>query len=204
MAVLLEGIGDDWVVMRREGGSPELLTFSSLGDLRRHVIRMLAKAEQARSVKRNPVKLPQAEPRAAPSPPPPPPPPVKAAQAVLKPTVYRDPKKVPPSLPEGTDCMTCGACCAPKDQRKDTHPALEKEDVEQLPSVLRKSLVVNDGGQPYIKTKKGPDGKTVCAAFKGTVGGRCKCGIYDKRPMVCRIFEKGSPECLDARANFGL
>lgn len=202
MAVLLEGIGDDWVIMRREGGSPELLTFSSMVDFRRQVTRMLAKAEQARSVKRESTKLPQASPPPRPTPPPAPPP-IQAVIGAAKPTVFRESKKYPP-LPVDADCRTCGACCAPKDQRRDTHPALEPEDVEKIPSVMRKTLIVRDGGHPYIKTKRNADGITVCAALSGSIGKSCKCGIYSKRPMVCVIFEKGSEECLAARANFGV
>lgn len=190
MALLIEGIGDDWIVLRKPGGKPELLHYKTLDEMRAAITRSLARwASAPKPEPRKPVTLPQA------SPPPPPPPPVVAA------------KKAIPSLkplPPDTDCMLCGACCAPQDQRKDTHPALEKEDVQQIPPVLRKSLVVNDGGNFFIKTKRDPNGKTVCAALKGAVGSRCKCGIYDKRPMVCRIFEKGSPECLAARSAFGL
>jgi uncharacterized protein len=201
MAVLLEGIGDDWVVMRREGGSPELLTFSSMSDFRAQATRMLAKAEQTRSVKRTPVKLPQASQA-------PPPPPLSAVIGAAKPTVFREPekrqKKQYPPLPDDADCRKCGACCGPRDQRKDTHAALEPEDVANIPSVMRKTLIVRDGGHPYIKTKKNADGHTVCAALSGSIGKSCKCGIYSKRPMVCVIFEKGSEECLAARASFGV
>lgn len=191
MALLLEGIGEDWVVTRRPGGKPELVTFRSLDELRRLVIRAMAKADQAEAPKRPAVILPQAVP--APAPPPPMPPPLPG---VAK-------SKYPP-LPYDADCQSCGACCAPQDQRKDTHPALEPEDVAQIPKIMRKGLVVNDGGHHYIGTKKNQEGVVVCSAFSGSIGGRNKCGIYSKRPMVCRIFEKGSDECLAARAAFGV
>ena len=195
MGLLVEGIGEDWIILRRQGGRPELITFKSLDEMRKVMSRALLKASQSPQEKpekatRSPFVLPQVRPA---SPPPIPPP------KLPKP---KRPKYRP--LPPDADCQSCGACCAPKDQRKDSHPALEKEDVQLLPAIMRKSLVVRDGGHPYIRTKKGPDGKTVCAAFKGSIGGRCKCGIYEKRPMVCRIFEKGSEECLAARAAFGV
>ena len=185
MALLIEGIGEDWVVMRRPGGRPELIMFRTLDEMRRMVARALAKAEQVKAEK----------PRK--------PPLVVLPQAAVPPPIPRPRPKYPP-LPPDADCRTCGACCAPKDQRKDTHPALEPEDVALIPQFMRRSLVVKDGGQPYIKTKKNADGVTVCAALSGTVGEQCKCGIYAKRPMVCRVFEKGSEECLEARVVFGV
>jgi len=198
MAVLIEGIGDDWVIVRREGRSPELLAFSSLPDLKRQVIRMLAKDGQRQPPERVPVKLPQASPPQAAVPPPLPRP------KRTKPTIFLDVKSKYKPLPDDVDCRSCGACCAPKDQRKDTHVALEPEDVDQIPAIMLKTLVIKDGGYPYIKTKKNADGVTVCAALSGSIGKSCKCGIYSKRPMVCVIFEKGSEECLAARASLGV
>lgn len=56
----------------------------------------------------------------------------------------------------------------------------------------------------YLKTKRNVQGKTVCAAYKGTVGGQGSCLIYENRPLVCRAFEPGAKECLDARKVVGL
>ena len=187
MGLLIEGIGEDWVVMRRPGGRAELITFKSLDDMRRLLTRAMMKAEQVEANRRPPVVLPQATPQIGARPP-------------LLPSVVTRPKY--PPLPADTDCQTCGACCAPSDQRKDTHAALEPEDIELIPKIIRQVLVVNDGGHYYTGTKKNKDGLTVCAALSGSIGERCKCGIYNKRPQICRAVEKGRDECLAARAAF--
>ena len=38
-----------------------------------------------------------------------------------------------------------------------------------------------------------------CVAFRGTVGERASCSIYERRPQVCRDFPPGSRHCLLAR-----
>lgn len=189
MGLLIEGIGDGWVVLRRVGSRAEILTFGSLDEMKRLVTRELAKVQQQvqapvavgsvnRIAEREPVLLPSASdfvvPLAAP---------INGSK---------------PPVPADVDCRACGACCAPLDQNKDTHAGLETEDVAKIPAVMRNSLVVVDGGRAYMRTKM-TAGVTVCAALTGSIG-RCKCGIYSKRPMACAMFEKGSEECLAARS----
>lgn len=194
MALLLEGIGDGWAVVRRSNGKPELLLFGSLEELRRVITRALAKAEAKAEAKVKPIMLPRAiEPTDYDFP--------------LEPLILlSDPRPVTITetvLPSDVDCRTCGACCAPLDQNKKVHPALEEEDVDRLPGFMKNVLVVREGGRPYIRTKC-VDGITVCSAFSGVIGGRGKCGIYSKRPIACQVFEKGSLECLEARAARGV
>jgi Fe-S-cluster containining protein len=35
-----------------------------------------------------------------------------------------------------------------------------------------------------------------CAALVGEIGKSAHCSIYDKRPAVCRSFDRLDPECL--------
>lgn len=55
-----------------------------------------------------------------------------------------------------------------------------------------------------LGTKFRKDGRRCCVALQGDVGGRCGCRIYADRPALCREFEAGSPECLQARTAAGL
>jgi Fe-S-cluster containining protein len=207
MSILLDGIGDGWIVTRRTvGGKPELVTFSSLEELRRGVVRLLVRADQPLgAVTEVPITAPVARPL-----------PVVAHSVGLVPRATETKSSTAPLdltdqddhyepvVAAELDCRVCGACCGPIDQRRDTHVALEPEDVAQIPPTMLGSLVVKDGGAPFLGTKRDPNGKTVCKAFGGVIGGQCKCNIYTKRPMVCRIFEKGSSECLEARLAFGV
>lgn len=49
-----------------------------------------------------------------------------------------------------------------------------------------------------------------CVALRGTPGRRVACGIYERRPSVCRNFQPAWAEgpagarCLEARARLGL
>jgi Fe-S-cluster containining protein len=38
-----------------------------------------------------------------------------------------------------------------------------------------------------------------CIALNRT---EMNCGIYDRRPLPCRLFEMGGPDCLAVRARF--
>ena len=178
MAVQIEGFGKDWMVTRRvDGGKPELTTFSSIEDLRRAVRRLLVKNESVRS------------PRSLP---------------ITEPIVEIEPSASDLKLAAEFDCMTCGACCAPLQQDSDVHVQVEDGDLSDLPPRIVKSMVVSKGGDHYLGTKSNAQGKTTCRALSGTIGQQCSCMIYTKRPMACRIFEPGSPECLQARIVFGV
>lgn len=43
------------------------------------------------------------------------------------------------------------------------------------------------------------DGAGRCGALQGELRRNCSCAIYGQRPEVCREFEAGSEECLEAR-----
>lgn len=182
MPLVLEGIGNDWVVTRRTGGKPELTTFKTFDEFRLAITRLMSKDKASSPTKPHTV-LPTAKL---------PPPPVLEIPIDLG------------TLPLGTDCRDCGACCGTQNMLKDVHVKLDNDDFDLIPKGLRGSLIVTKEDGRYLKTKRNADGDNVCAALSGTIGDRCKCGIYSKRPMVCRLFEPGSPECLLARKARGM
>lgn len=46
-------------------------------------------------------------------------------------------------------------------------------------------------------------GRGPCTAFRGVVGGDCRCNIYKRRPQVCVEFTPGSERCLEVRRDRG-
>lgn len=86
------------------------------------------------------------------------------------------------------DCRTCGACCKGLEVDlgfgDDIPEALVKDD--RLFGLL-------------MRTRKGR-----CIAFRGTIGEKARCSIYEDRPQVCRDFEPGCDTCLYARRREGL
>lgn len=102
------------------------------------------------------------------------------------------------------DCLSCGVCCATRFSEKKTYVKIDQTDYLNIPSDLRDGLVTSTKDGNFLSTKQNKDGVTVCAALEGIVGKSVECGIYAKRPLICRIFEPGSPECLIARDAFGL
>jgi hypothetical protein len=88
------------------------------------------------------------------------------------------------------DCLACGACCVKNEV------ILERKDITRFRRGGREDLL----RPPYTRRK---DGKLVLVLARG---GRCKhlardnkCGIYEMRPEMCRIFPPGSECCLGAR-----
>lgn len=43
-----------------------------------------------------------------------------------------------------------------------------------------------------------------CNALIGEINQQVSCGVYDKRPEVCKIVEVGSIQCLKAREAHGI
>ncbi len=83
------------------------------------------------------------------------------------------------------DCQTCGACCAEAGA-----VILDEEDdvpVSLVQNVANLRCMVTEGTSFR------------CAALLGTIGEAVACGIYGRRPTVCRSFDAGSDECLSAR-----
>ena len=99
------------------------------------------------------------------------------------------------------DCCACGACCC-----LGYDVLLTSEEAERFEADPRLSkltwLYRSSGGLTAQFLRK--DEKTGhCIALEGDLG-HVRCTIYSERPSLCRVFEVGSPDCLEARAKMGL
>ncbi len=83
------------------------------------------------------------------------------------------------------DCQSCGACCIEAG-------AVILADDDDVPSVL-----VQHVANLRCMVTEGTSFR--CGALLGTIGQAVGCGIYGRRPEVCRSFDAGSDECLSAR-----
>ncbi|MDT9000656.1 YkgJ family cysteine cluster protein [Paucibacter sp. APW11] len=103
----------------------------------------------------------------------------------------------PHQLPAGIDldCTRCGACCA--QYRVSFYWA--EAAARGLDEALTESL------NPWLSCMKGTSSKQPrCVALAGTIGEQVACTVYEQRPEVCRELQAGQPQCLKARAAFGL
>jgi Fe-S-cluster containining protein len=101
------------------------------------------------------------------------------------------------------DCQHCGACCIDAFGRN-SYVSLSAAEALHF---RRKGLpVVSWGCGDYLGTipHAGPGGESICAAFRGEVGGNCACSVYADRPANCRAFRAGSADCRTARRKAGL
>jgi Fe-S-cluster containining protein len=93
------------------------------------------------------------------------------------------------------DCENCGACCR-------CFPIFASEaDAEREPAILNESRKLGD----HLATKN-----KAFQLYPLPFHQRCAflkedqlCRIYETRPAVCRRFEAGSPQCIEARARVG-
>jgi hypothetical protein len=90
------------------------------------------------------------------------------------------------------DCLACGACCA----YDETWPRFTLETEEEIAAIPLENVAEDEAGM------RCEDGR--CTALRGLVGVAASCGIYDIRPRVCRDCMPGDPECLEARAAYGM
>lgn len=84
------------------------------------------------------------------------------------------------------DCTTCGTCCF---SRSEEYVTVTGADYDRLGDAIGNALVCFDGNQAFMRMELGR-----CAALQ-LEGGRFLCAIYDRRPEICRMLERGSPEC---------
>jgi len=104
--------------------------------------------------------------------------------------------------PEEYDCVRCGACCISDFDAID-YVQVTEEDRAPLTEEEQDFYihVEDDYGKPCTSMKTAYDsrGNCRCKALEGVVGRRVSCGIYDRRPSVCRKFEPGTDVCDYAR-----
>lgn len=93
------------------------------------------------------------------------------------------------------DCQTCGVCCL---ARHDEHVPLTGEDHARLTEAERLDLAVFDGVRCFMRVV---DGRCVNLREEG---GRFACAIYERRPQVCRDYQRGGPSCEVDRERHGL
>jgi Fe-S-cluster containining protein len=98
------------------------------------------------------------------------------------------------------DCRQCGACCVSAHHTRAGYVVLTPPEAATLqrlglPVLTRPEGSLELGTVPFA----GEGGGWICAAFQGTVGGACGCGVHEDRPATCRRLEVGSVVCLLAR-----
>jgi Fe-S-cluster containining protein len=103
--------------------------------------------------------------------------------------------------PAAYDCQTCGACCANRTGAL-AYVRLGRGEAGRMRRLGLPVVRTREGN--YLGTKVDADGRRVCAAFEGGMGGTCSCGVYLDRPGTCRAFEVGGMECREARRAAGL
>lgn len=102
------------------------------------------------------------------------------------------------------DCVACGRCCY---YNKPNYALLYPEDIVAFgPARLAKHTTKStlsgeslrageDGSEIYMRMENGH-----CCALNVTPGVSYTCSIYEDRPLLCRMFEPGNADCLEARA----
>ena len=104
--------------------------------------------------------------------------------------------------PDNYDCQNCGACCVSDFDAVD-YVHLTEDDLDRLNTEEHDKFVYTEAtyGRTMcsMKTKYDPAGNCRCAALEGKVGEQVSCGIYDRRPSVCRKFQPETVECDYAR-----
>lgn len=99
------------------------------------------------------------------------------------------------------DCRSCGACCRGWVVEVESDSLVPARLVKNDPicGPVMRETGIPPGGNAYKNTGCGR-----CVALRGQIGSRVRCSIYEKRPKVCREFEAGGDDCLEARRNAGL
>jgi len=99
-------------------------------------------------------------------------------------------KERPDASPD--DCTTCGACCF---SRAPDYLRVFGSDYERLGEDAQR-LTHFIGNRVYMRLDSGH-----CAALAiDPKSGRALCGIYERRPDVCRWLERGSSHCRAERS----
>lgn len=103
------------------------------------------------------------------------------------------------------ECTSCGRCCVSPEGVLMTVPLVE-EDLEAFPLHILSMVTYPDSVYGRLtKNVDHPDGRA-CIAFRGRVGKKCGCAIYEFRPWNCRFFKAGTRclEFLEQREQIGI
>lgn len=93
--------------------------------------------------------------------------------------------------PVPTDCQRCGVCCYSESHEYVWVTGYDwtqlGEDADKLAHFIgnRAFMKMSGGHCGALAIQRLPDGTTHFA-----------CTIYERRPEICRMLERGSPECL--------
>jgi Fe-S-cluster containining protein len=103
------------------------------------------------------------------------------------------------------DCQECGACCVSQEVFSGSaYVYLTRDESKQMKRLGLSVVQVSGESHLGTRARAGGDGRSVCVAFRGEVGGRCGCTVYQGRPRECRRFQVGGSWCKEARAEAGL
>lgn len=89
------------------------------------------------------------------------------------------------------DCKVCAACCF---SAREHYVELKGADHARLTASEQRELVSFHGTRCYMKMVDGH-----CIALE-RIGDVWLCSIYDRRPQLCRDYERGGPACAVDRA----
>ena len=109
-------------------------------------------------------------------------------------------------MDEPPNCVDCGACCV-SPFLGEGYIQLAEEEVARVRFLGLPVIDMLEDEEERIVllgTRINREGHRVCRALGGKIGRRVECSIYESRPSLCRQFEAGSPECLQARQAVGI
>ena len=90
------------------------------------------------------------------------------------------------------DCKVCAACCFSPRER---YVVVTGEDHARLTTDERRELTIFHGIHCYMRMWQGH-----CAALEKH-GDEWLCSVYERRPQLCRDYERGGPACAVDSAN---
>ncbi|MEM7246156.1 MAG: YkgJ family cysteine cluster protein [Acidobacteriota bacterium] len=95
------------------------------------------------------------------------------------------------------DCQTCAACCRHAFVQVAISP--HESIIERHPQLVR----FRDG---CFELSRRDEACAALVSAEPTESGeeRWACTVYEDRPRPCRVFERGSERCHDARRRIGL
>ena len=98
------------------------------------------------------------------------------------------------------DCLTCGVCCR---TGSDGRILISAEDLTRWKALGRDDLVAKVQPGHFGEVAFATDDQGACVHL-GTDESPNACQIYPIRGTTCRDFERGSPQCLEFRREFGI